>query len=69
MNLNTNKISNYLINIGIVMSLFSIYIIYKSKVNMPPGTCPIDENNNLIHVSVFISVLGLVLSFIPSKDK
>lgn len=69
MKINIKKLSNYLMNIGILLCLYSFYIIYSSKKSMPPGTCPIDENNNLLYLSIIISALGFITSFIPSKEK
>ena len=67
MKINIARVSNWLINIGIVLSIFSFYVVYKTKKCMPAGVCPIDENNKLLYLSIFISLVGLVMSFIPNK--
>lgn len=67
MKIKINKISNYLINIGILLSIYSLYTVYKSRVGLPTGACPIDENQGLLYFSVFISLLGVITSYIPSK--
>ncbi|MBO3444598.1 hypothetical protein [Clostridium sp. CCUG 7971] len=69
MKINIKKLSNYLMNTGILLSLYSLYVVYYSRKSMPPGTCPIDENNNLLYVSIIISALGFITSFIQSKEE
>ena len=69
MKINIKIISDYLINIGIILCLYSLLVVYISKKSMPSGTCPIDENNNLLYISIFISLLGLILSFISDRKK
>lgn len=69
MKINIKKISNYLMNIGIVLSIYSFYIVYQTKKSMPVGVCPIDENNKLLYLAIFMSISGLIMSFIPSKKK
>lgn len=69
MNINIKKTSVYLTNIGIILCLYSLFVVYVSKKSMLPGTCPIDENNNLLYLSIFISLLGLILSFISDRKK
>ncbi|MDU5111964.1 MAG: hypothetical protein E6248_16120 [Clostridium sp.] len=68
-NLNIKKLSNYLINIGIVLSVLNIVLIYISRSRLPEGVCPIDENNNFILLSIGISGLGLILSFFDRDTK
>lgn len=67
--LSIKRISNYLMNIGIVLSVFNIVLIYISKRSLPEGVCPINENNNFILFSIGISGLGLVLSFFDMNKK
>lgn len=57
MKINIARVSNWLINIGIVLSIFSFYVVYKTKKSMPAGVCPIDENNKLLYLSIFISLV------------
>lgn len=67
--LSIKKLSNYLINIGIVLSIINIVMIYISRSTLPEGVCPIDENNNFILLSIGVSGLGLVLSFFDKDTK
>lgn len=67
--LNIKKLSNYLINIGILLSLLNIVVIYISRSTLPEGVCPIDENNNFILLSIGVSGLGLILSFFDRDTK
>ncbi|MBS5939940.1 hypothetical protein E5347_13430 [Clostridium sartagoforme] len=67
--LSIKKLSNYLINIGIVLSILNIVMIYISRSTLPEGVCPIDENNNFILLSIGVSGLGLILSFFDSDTK
>lgn len=68
MKINTKKISNYLMNIGIALSIFSFYVVYQSRNNLPPGVCPIEDHSNLLYLAIFISILGLAMSFIREKE-
>lgn len=67
--LSIKKLSNYLINIGIVLSIINIVMIYISRSTLPEGVCPIDENNNFILLSIGVSGLGLILSFFDRDAK
>ena len=67
--LSIKKLSNYLINIGIVLSILNIVMIYISRSTLLEGVCPIDENNNFILLSIGVSGLGLILSFFDSDTK
>ena len=67
--LSIKKLSNYLINIGIVLSILNIVMIYISRSTLPEGVCPIDENNNFILLSIGVSGLGLILSFFDRDTK
>lgn len=69
MKINIKKISNYLMNIGIALSIFSFYVVYQTRKGLPPGVCPIEGHSNLLYLAIFISILGLVMSFITEKKK
>lgn len=56
-------------NVGIVLSIYSMYKIYDSRKGLPPDTCPIENNNNLIIVTIIILISSLILSFIGDKIK
>lgn len=68
MKINIKKISDYLINIGIGLSLLTFYLIYNTEKGLPDGVCPISNNNRWVILSISISLLGVILSFL-SKDK
>lgn len=67
--LTIKNISNYLINIGIVLSVVNLILIYISRSRLPEGVCPIDNNNNFILLSIGISGVGLILSFFDRDTK
>lgn len=67
-NLSIKNISDYLINIGILLCVINLILLYISRSRLPEGVCPINENNSLILLSIVISSIGLVLSFF-NKDK
>lgn len=63
------KLSDLLINLGLVMSIISFLMIYISRKNLPSGVCPIDENRTILYLSIGISLVGLLLSFKGKKNK
>lgn len=65
--LNFQKTSNILINIGLVLSIISIFLVVKSRINLPPGVCPVENYSLLLYLSIGTSLLGLLLSFIKTK--
>lgn len=67
-NLSIKNISDYLINIGILLCVINLILLYISRSRLPEGVCPINENNSLILLAIVISSIGLVLSFF-NKDK
>ncbi|GAA0068640.1 hypothetical protein UT300003_01630 [Clostridium sardiniense] len=62
-----SKISNYIMNIAIVVSIYAGYKVFQSHRNLPPGTCPVDDNRPLLYVSIAVLILSIILSFISDK--
>lgn len=61
---NITKVSNYIMNIGIALSLYSGYKIYESRQGLPEGACPIADNNFLIYTTISILIISLILTLI-----
>lgn len=61
MKINIDKVADYLMNIGIILCIFNLYLIYDAKNALPPGVCPINYNTGWLLLSIGISVLGLIL--------
>ena len=52
--LNIKKLSNYLMNIGIALSILNFILIYWNRSRLPEGVCPINENYSFIILSIDI---------------
>ncbi len=62
-----SKISNYISNIAIIVSIYAGYKVFQGHRNLPPGTCPVDDNRPLLYVSIVVLILSIILSFISDK--
>ncbi|MGG7078207.1 hypothetical protein [Clostridium sardiniense] len=62
-----SKISNYIMNIAIVVSIYAGYKVFQSRRNLPPGACPVEDNSTLLYVSIAVLILSIILSFISDK--
>jgi hypothetical protein len=67
MKLNFNTFLNVLFYLGIALTLYTVYTVYVSPVYLEGG-CPIDQNKNLIYLSIGTLSLWFVLSFFKKKD-
>lgn len=65
--LNWNKVSNWLLALGVLAGGLGYYNIYKIKSELPPGVCPINNNRSLLFISIFLLVLSIVTSFINDR--
>lgn len=44
--------------------------VYYDQSQLPPGVCPIDNNNELIYSAIAVLIIGIVASFfIEKRDK
>lgn len=64
--MNLEKISNYMMNIGIILSLYGGYKVYDSRKDLPLGVCPIDSNNEILYLALGISTISIIISTISS---
>lgn len=62
--MNIGKVINYMMNIGIATSIYSMYKIYDGKKGLPEGVCLINDNSTILYISITILVISLILSVI-----
>ncbi|GAA0085352.1 hypothetical protein UT300007_17910 [Clostridium sp. CTA-7] len=61
---NLIKLSNILITIAIVISLYGFYKIYEVRQHLPVGACPIEDNRPILYVGIFFMILSIIVSYI-----
>jgi hypothetical protein len=62
--INLNKFSNLLFYIGILLGIIGYYRIYKAKIMLPPGICPIDNNREMIIIAAVMLLSSVIISFL-----
>ncbi|WP_052447316.1 hypothetical protein [Clostridium polynesiense] len=58
-----DKISNYLLYIGMLIGAYGFYVIYISRAGLPEGACPIEDNRPIMFVSIGFLIASLIFSF------
>jgi len=66
---NIDKISNYLMGIGILISLYAGYKIYSTRATLPKGVCPIEDNRPVMYVAIGLLIASIILSFVSDIIK
>lgn len=61
---NLDKISLYTMYFGIIIGIYGFYKIYVSRKDLPIGACPIENNSNIMHISIIILIISIIISFI-----
>lgn len=61
-----DKISDYFMYAGFVISAYSFYEIYKINKNLPSGVCPIDSNKASLYFAIFLLGTSFLLSITSS---
>lgn len=69
MKVNLDKISTYLMGIGILIAIYGGYKIYSTTVYLPQGTCPIEDNRLVMFVAIGLLMTSLILSFVSDIIK
>ncbi|TCT13815.1 hypothetical protein EDC18_10850 [Natranaerovirga pectinivora] len=54
---------NIYLVIGIIISFFALIKSYIDKINLPPNVCPIEKNNNILYLGIFLLISYLVIAF------
>lgn len=62
-----SRISNFIMNIAIIFSLYAGYKVFNSHRKLPPGVCPLEDNRGLLYLAILILIFSLILSFILDK--
>ncbi|MGG7096506.1 hypothetical protein [Clostridium sardiniense] len=62
-----SKVSNYISNIAIVVAIYAGYKVFQSRMHLPQGACPVEDNSTLLYVSIAVLILSIILSFISDK--
>lgn len=63
-NLNVNKLSDVIFFMGTIASIAGFYLIYKERIHLPEGVCPINENKYLIILGIILLVISIILPYI-----
>lgn len=63
-----NKLSNFLFYLGVLLGIIGYYQIYKGRIMLPPGACPVDNNRVLIIISILILISSIMTSIIYEKN-
>ena len=51
------------------MAALALYLIISTRLSLPPGVCPIDNNRPLIFASIAVLLVSLVLSIAADRHK
>ena len=62
-------LSNILFALGAAMAALALYLIISTRLSLPPGACPIDNNRPLIFASIGVLLISLVFSFAADRHK
>lgn len=71
-NLLRNKlflISNLLFYSGLLVGAYGLYTIYKLKLSLPEGVCPIEDNRKILIVSIVLLLTSIFTEWIGSRKK
>jgi len=61
---NLEKISTYLMGVGILIAIYGGYKIYSTTAYLPQGSCPIEDNRPVMFVAIGALMMSLILSFV-----
>lgn len=60
-------IENIIFIAGIALGLYALVTTYFINKNLPPGVCPVDNNRNLIYISIGLLITSLIFPYIVNK--
>ncbi|SCJ99264.1 Uncharacterised protein [uncultured Clostridium sp.] len=69
-NLLRNKlffVSNLLFYSGLLVGAYGLYTIYKMKLSLPEGACPLEDNRKIAIVSVILLLTSIITEWIGSR--
>lgn len=62
-------LSNISFGIGAAMSALALYLIFSTRASLPPGMCPVDNNQPLVIAAIVVLAASLALSIISDRKK
>lgn len=60
-------IENILFVAAVSLGLYALGSTYLKNKDLPPGVCPVDNNRNLIYISIALLITSLVFPYIVNK--
>lgn len=60
-------IENILFVAAISLGVYALGSTYLKNKDLPPGVCPVDNNKNLIYISIGLLITSLLFPYIVNK--
>lgn len=60
-------ISNILFYSGLILGAYGFYVVFKMRISLPEGVCPITDNRKIITFSIILLISSIILEWIGNR--